>query len=247
MLRLTTCPTSSPDTIAPARLPSPPMVTTTNAAVPTLTPMAGCTPASGADSTPASAASATPRPNTSVSTGVRLMPSRRTIIGSRQPAREPWRHRELLGREPPDQPDALLEHHGQAEGEQQPLQRVLDVDPAQQRGLDEHTEDADEDRRDDQRAGKPERALHLVRRVGAEREERAVGEVDDADHAEDDRQAQRHQHVQRPQHESVQQELGEDGRRHRAALTPSAPAGTGSRPSESRSPPAAAPCPAPRR
>ena len=73
--------------IAPGRLPRPPMVTTTNAAVPTLTPMAGCTPASGAESTPASAANAVPRPNTSVRTGVRLMPSSRTIIGSRLPAR----------------------------------------------------------------------------------------------------------------------------------------------------------------
>src|SRR2546428_239975 len=68
-------------------LPSPPIVTTTNAAVPTFTPIAGWTPASGADSTPAIAANAVPRPNTSVSTGFRLMPRSRTIIGSRLPAR----------------------------------------------------------------------------------------------------------------------------------------------------------------
>src|SRR5438874_1714540 len=65
--------------MAPQKLPSPPIVTTTNAAVPTFTPIAGWTPASGADSTPAIAANAVPRPNTNVSTGRRLTPRSRTI------------------------------------------------------------------------------------------------------------------------------------------------------------------------
>src|SRR2546426_2799831 len=83
------------------------------------------------------------------------------------------------------------------------------------------------------------RSLHLEGDVGAEREERAVREVDDADHPEDDRQAERHQDVERTQHEPVQDELGEDRGGHRPErATLAAPAGTGSRPSGSRWPPA---------
>jgi hypothetical protein len=59
----------------------------TKAAVMISVPMAGCTPASGADITPASAASATPRPKTALNTGLRPMPRARTISASRVPAR----------------------------------------------------------------------------------------------------------------------------------------------------------------
>src|SRR2546428_343243 len=183
MLRLTTWPTSNPETMAPQKLPSPPIVTTTNAAVPTFTPIAGWTPASGAESTPAIAANALPRPKTSVSTGLRLMPRSRTIIGSRLPART-----------------------------------IVPIGVFWRNG------------------------------VRAEREERAVREVDDAEHPEDDRQPERHQHVQRTQHEPVEDELGEDRDGHRPERsTLRAPAGTGSRPSGSRSSPATHPAAAPPR
>jgi hypothetical protein len=71
----------------PQKLPSPPMTTTTKAKVPVLVPIAGSTPARGDASTPEMAAMATPRPNTAVKTGFRLMPSIRTMSGSRLPAR----------------------------------------------------------------------------------------------------------------------------------------------------------------
>ena len=82
-----TTPTSSPATTTPQKLPSPPITTTTKVAVRISVPIAGCTPASGADITPASPASPTPSANTAVSAGFRLMPSARTISGSRVPAR----------------------------------------------------------------------------------------------------------------------------------------------------------------
>src|SRR5438445_62203 len=61
-------------------------------------------------------------------------------------AGEGGRHVERLGAAPPDQADPLLEDHREPEGEQEPLERVLKVEAAQERRLDEHAQDADEHR-----------------------------------------------------------------------------------------------------
>ena len=55
-----TTPTSAAAAITPQNEPSPPITTTTKAAVRISAPMAGCTPVIGASSTPASPARPTP-------------------------------------------------------------------------------------------------------------------------------------------------------------------------------------------
>ena len=74
------------------------MTTMTKAAVSISVPMAGCTPASGADITPARPARPTPRAKMAVSTGLRAIPRARTISGSRVPARTTSPKEVLLSR-----------------------------------------------------------------------------------------------------------------------------------------------------
>src|SRR5476649_1012686 len=87
MVSATTTPTSRPAITAPANEPSPPIATTPKAGMMALVAIAGVTVQSGAASMPAMPEMAQPSPNTQVSTRGRLMPSRPTISGSREPAR----------------------------------------------------------------------------------------------------------------------------------------------------------------
>ena len=57
-----------------------------------------------------------------------------------------------------------------------------------------------------------ERRAHEVHGVGAEHEELAVGEVDHAEDAEDQRQADAHQRVHRAAHQTLEDQLGQDRR-----------------------------------
>ena len=87
---------------------------------------------------------------------------------------------------------AFHQHVAEAEGEQQ---RIVDralVERADQEALDRHAEQADGDRRDQQpppeaagQRGDPEPG------IGADHEQRAMREIHHAQHAEDDRQAER--------------------------------------------------------
>ncbi len=90
----------------------------------------------------------------------------------------------------PDQPDHLAQHHGEPEGEQQIGAAVAAaVEVAQQGPLEHHADEPDHDRRDHERD--QEAAGEHVRRVadiGAEHENDAVREIDDAHDAEDQRQ-----------------------------------------------------------
>ena len=112
----------------------------------------------------------------------------------------------------PDQHHQILDHQGQAEGRQQLKQFRRMIDPPQQHHLDQHA-----DRRDDQPGGddaapESDRAGKSLgqreRDIGAEHVERAMGEIDDARHAEDDRQPRRHQ-KQRRRAGKAGQELNE--------------------------------------
>jgi len=73
--------------IAPGKLPSPPIVTTTKAGMIAASAIEGTTLQSGAASTPATPARQVPRPKTAVKTRRRLIPSMLVISGSRLPAR----------------------------------------------------------------------------------------------------------------------------------------------------------------
>ena len=97
----------------------------------------------------------------------------------------------------PDQHHEVLHHQRQAEGGEQLEQFRRMIDPAQQHHLDQHAEDGDDKGGDDDAAPKAERAGKALgqreRDIGADHVEGAMGEIDDAGDAEDDREAGRHQ------------------------------------------------------
>ena len=75
------------------------------------------------------------------------------------------------------------------------------IDPPQQHHLDQHADRGNDQRRRDNTGPEPERAGKAFgqreRDIGAEHVESAMGEIDDPRHAEDDRQARRHQKQRR--------------------------------------------------
>src|SRR5687768_13450116 len=87
VVTLTTCPMSSPATMAPGRLPMPPTTTTTNDSITVVTPISAYTLRIGPARMPARPASALPMPKTSSHTRRRSIPRARTISGSREPPR----------------------------------------------------------------------------------------------------------------------------------------------------------------
>ena len=113
---------------------------------------------------------------------------------------------------PPDQHHQILDHQGQAERRQQLKQFGRVIDPPQQHHFDQHADHGDDQRRGDDAAPKSDRAGKSLgqreRHIGAEHVERAMGEIDDPRHAEDDRQARRHQ-KQRRRAGKTGQELNE--------------------------------------
>ena len=102
---------------------------------------------------------------------------------------------------PPDQHHDILDHQRQAERRQQLKQFRRVIDASQQHHFDEHADHSDDQRRGDDAAPKTDRAGKTFgqreRRIGAEHVERAMGEIDDARHAEDDRQTRRHEEQRR--------------------------------------------------
>ena len=132
--------------------------------------------------------------------------------GARRPSRS-------LG--PPDQHHEILDHQGQAEGRQQLEQFRRMIDPPQQHHLDEHADHSDDQRRDDDAAPEAERAGKALgqreRDIGAEHVERAMREIHDPRHAEDDRQARRDQ-KQRRRAGKTGQELNEVEGHRRSGL-----------------------------
>src|SRR2546422_868684 len=105
------------------------------------------------------------------------------------------------GRRAPGQPDRVLHHEDDGEGQEELEGLVAVVDEAQEAALDDdadraHGEPRDGQRRDEQR-GRPARLQVPADRrdpdVGAERVEGAAREVEDLLHAEDDLESRRHQ------------------------------------------------------
>ena len=101
----------------------------------------------------------------------------------------------------PDQHHQILHHQGQPEGRQQLEQFGRVIDPPQQHHLDENADHRHDQRRHHDAGPEPECAGKPLgqreRHIGAEHVERAMGEIDDPRHAEDDRQPRRHQKQRR--------------------------------------------------
>jgi hypothetical protein len=93
----------------------------------------------------------------------------------------------------PDEQRGVVDHQQDREGRQQLEQLGRLVDAAQQQDLDQRADRGDRERRDEETAPKAEPAADLGRDavgdVDAQHVERAVGDVDDAGDAEDQRQS----------------------------------------------------------
>src|SRR5215475_2559296 len=109
---------------------------------------------------------------------------------------------------------ALLDHHGEAEGEQQAEDRIRAVEAAEQQALDHDADDADDDRRDYERAGKADAAGEQHGQIGTDGVKPAMGEIDDAAEREDEGQAERDEQVISADQEAVENLLEEENELH---------------------------------
>jgi hypothetical protein len=143
-------------------------------------------------------------------------------VGEDEPAAHRLRHGEHIVARAPHQPNRLLDHHGDAEGEQQAIERVLAVG-APHAQLDRDADHAHHQRRDQQRRGvtpskrhcgpgfgetgrqRRPRAEQLHRHIGAEREQRPVRQVDLLHQADDQHEAERDQREQQAEGQPVDQ------------------------------------------
>ena len=110
--------------------------------------------------------------------------------------------------------EIILEHalddQREAEGQQQAVELIEPRQPSQHGPFEDHAENADHDRREEQRPPIVD-AEHVEQEIGAERAhhiERAMGEIDDVEHAEDHGEAETEQRVERAVDQADQQ-LGE--------------------------------------
>ena len=144
---------------------------------------------------------------------------------ARQRGHQPARDLKRNALRAPDEARHVLEDVGEAEGQEQAVERVFAIERADQQPLDDEAEHCGQRRRNDQRAPKTDIGDQRVGQIGAERQKSAVGEIDDPAEVEDQRQAKRHQGVERADDQAVEDVEKDDlahasvfaGRRNRAA------------------------------
>jgi hypothetical protein len=93
----------------------------------------------------------------------------------------------------PDEARSVLEDVGEAERQEQAVERIAAIERADQQAFDDEAERGGEEGRDDQRAPEADKGNEREGQIGAERQKSAVGEIDDPAQVEDQRQAERHQ------------------------------------------------------
>ena len=104
----------------------------------------------------------------------------------------------------PDDLHDLLDHEGEAEGEQQFGDMAVLVDAAQAVALDAGADRAGQQGRNQQRRPEPEPPADLETEEGAEHVEARMREIEHAQHAEDDGEAARHQKQQHAEQDAVE-------------------------------------------
>ena len=144
--------------------------------------------------------------------------------GAAERAGQPAGDRERQGGRAPDVARAILQDEGQAKGEQQTVQRITAVERADQDALDDEAEGRRQHRRDRQCAPEADMRDQHVGEIPADRQKPAMREVDHAGKVEDQRQAERHQCVERANDQPVEQ-VEEQQLRHcaRSAVSASLP------------------------
>ena len=123
---------------------------------------------------------------------------------ARQRAHEPGGDLKRNALRAPDHPRHILENVGEPEGQEQTVERVLAIERADQEPLDDEAKHGGQRRREDQRAPESDIRDQGVGEIGAERQKSAMGEIDDAAQVEDERQAKRHQRVERTDDQAIE-------------------------------------------
>ena len=145
-----------------------------------------------------------------ISSPTRMMASENERVvdaaGERNRPRQPRRHREIEGKRAEHPAGAFREHEDQREGREHLIQMVAAVEPPDDEDFDDRA--CGGRRREARRKPDPVRAGERCDRGAGERAdhvERAVGEVDEAHDAEDQRQPGRHQEQHDAELQAVQQ------------------------------------------
>ena len=121
----------------------------------------------------------------------------------RQRLRQERRDRDRLALRAEDEAGAVLDHEGETEGQQQAVERIAAVERADQHALDGEADHGGQRRRQQQRAPEADIGRERVGDVAADDEEAAMGEIDDVAEVEDQREPERHQHIERADDEPV--------------------------------------------
>src|SRR5262249_4291599 len=103
----------------------------------------------------------------------------------------------------PDEACTVLDDEGEAEGQQQAVERIPSIERPDQDALRHEADDRRERRRDQQRAPEPYIGRDRVGDVAADHQKSAMGKIDDVAQVENEREAQRHEHVEGTYDEAV--------------------------------------------
>ena len=130
------------------------------------------------------------------------------------------RYRERQRRRTEHDPQALLDHHSKAEREQQAQDRIGAIETAKQQPLGDDADDADDNGRDHERAGEADAVGEHDRKIGADRVEAAMRQIDDAAERKDQRKAKRNEQVIGSDQEPVENLLNDEDDLHARAPSP---------------------------
>ena len=104
----------------------------------------------------------------------------------------------------PDGANDVLHDEGEPEGQQQRIERITLVQAANEQDLDHQTQHTGKQRRNHQSTPEPQARLQRVSEISRQRHEGTLGEVDGVVEAQDERQPQRQQRIERARDEAVE-------------------------------------------
>ena len=120
-----------------------------------------------------------------------------------QRLRQKRRNGDRLALRAQDEARAVLDDEREAEGEQQAIERIASIERPDQHALDGEPDDGRQWRRQQQRAPEADIGRDRIGDVAADDEKSAMGEIDDVAQIENERKAERHQHIEGADDEPV--------------------------------------------
>ena len=125
-------------------------------------------------------------------------------IVTRQRRHQPAWHLKRQALCAPNKARAILDDKSKPKGEQQAVERIAPIEAADEHSLDSNADDRGQDRRKDQGPPKSDIGDHREGEIAADREKPAMGEIDHPGQVEDERQAERHQRIERADDQAIE-------------------------------------------